>query len=368
MSGRKKIAIVTPHHWSGSYGGAEYQISLLVGELAKNHPELELHYLCNASENHITPDDHTIHTLPAASWYNKYGTFFDGPALYRMLSELKPDFIYQRVGCSFTGVCARYARKNNVNMVWHIALDLDVRPERSGLIFSKPHHWLEKKLLEYGVRNSPMIVAQKQSQADDLKRFYNRHVNAIIANFQPAPDFQKDQDATPHIVWISNHKKEKNPEIFIDLAERLSEETSARFTMAGRPAPTEWGQRVVQRAEQSRAINFVGELKQEDLNTLLETAHVMVNTSDYEGFPNTFIQSWMREVPVVSLYVDPDDVLSSNGIGSISGDIEKLYINTLELIKNREKRLQMATAARDYATRVHSLANAEEVVQLLTSE
>lgn len=368
MSARNKIAIVTPHHWSGSYGGAEYQISLLVGELAKNHPELELHYICTASANHITPTDHTIHELPPAKWYSKYGTFFDGLAVYRKLSELQPNYIYQRVGCSFTGICALYANKNNINMIWHIATDPDVRHESQSLLFSKPHHWLEKKMLEYGVRNSPMIIAQKQSQADDLKKFYARDPNAIVANFQPAPDFKKDQEAVPHIVWISNHKKEKNPEVFIDLAEKLTEKTNARFTMAGRPSPTSWGQGVVERADKSPAINFVGELKQEALNSLLETAHIMINTSDYEGFPNTFIQSWMREVPVVSLHVDPDQALSKNGIGLICGNTEKLYTHTLELIENHAKRLKMAGDAREYATRVHSLANAEQVVKLLTSK
>ena len=32
----------------------------------------------------------------------------------------------------------------------------------------------------------------------------------------------------------------------------------------------------------------------------------LVNTSDYEGFSNTFIQAWMRRVPIASLHVDPD--------------------------------------------------------------
>jgi glycosyltransferase involved in cell wall biosynthesis len=365
LKSRKKLAIVSPHHWTGSYGGAEYQISLLLGELVKEHSDIEIHYLCKASENHTTPSDHTIHEVATKKWYSKYGSFFDALGLYRSLKQLQPDFIYQRVGCSYTGVCAYYANKHAINMIWHIAHDLDVRPDQSMQQWRKPHHWLEKKLLEYGVHHAPMIVAQKQSQADDLKTFYNRCVNKIVANFQPNPHVEKNHSSKPHVVWISNHKPEKNPEIFIDLAEELCEKLEVKFTMAGRPLPTPWGKSVVERAKNSPAVNFVGELKQEDLNLLLESAHLMVNTSDHEGFPNTFIQSWMREVPVISLYVDPDGVLSKNKIGVLCKSKENLISECAKLINKPEERKAMALSARDYATHIHSLENAKPLMRLL---
>ncbi len=362
---RKRIAIVSPHHWTGSYGGAEYQISLLIGELSRLYPRYELHYLCKASDNHIVADDHSIHGVAKEKWFSKYGTFFDAPGLYRRLKSLQPHCIYQRVGCSYTGVCAHYAKARGINMIWHIAHDLDVRPAQQPLLIRKPHHWLEKKILEYGIRHSPMIVAQKQSQADDLNRYYGRKATAVIANFQPLPQLAKDHTSQIHVVWISNHKREKNPEVFIDLAEQLAPRVNARFTMAGRPAPTPWGQAVVERARQSQAINFVGELKQEDINDLLETAHLMVNTSDFEGFPNTFIQSWMREVPVISLNVDPDGVLTRHGTGILTGNSERLLEATAELIQDREKRIEMAKNARRYSEKAHSLKNAAQVIRLL---
>jgi glycosyltransferase involved in cell wall biosynthesis len=363
-----KIAIVTPYHWSDRYGGAEYQISLLIGEIARRHPELELHYICKPSTHHITPSDHAIRGLAEPRWYTKYGTFFDAPSLYRTLSDLRPDAIYQRVGCGYTGVCAAYAKRPGVNMVWHIALDTDVKPGIDSPALKKPHHWLEKKLLEFGVRNTPKIVAQKRSQADDLRAYYGRDVDAIIPNFQPAPDFEKDHLASPHVVWIANHKPAKNPEAFLDLAERLSASTEVRCSMVGRPADNSWGRAIVERAKASPAVDYVGELSQESLNALLETAHIMINTSDNEGFPNTFIQSWMREVPVLSLHVDPDGALSGNGIGMSCGDIDTLYTQTLTLINDTEKRIAMARKARTYALATHSLNNAENVVKLLMNK
>ena len=43
-------------------------------------------------------------------------------------------------------------------------------------------------------------------------------------------------------------------------------------------------------------------------------AKVLVNTSDVEGFPNSYLQAWIRGVPVVTL-IDPDAVIEREGLG-----------------------------------------------------
>ena len=64
------------------------------------------------------------------------------------------------------------------------------------------------------------------------------------------------------------------------------------------------------RSRQRRISSTAARLSQAEVNALLEHTDLLVNTSDYEGFSNTFIQAWMRRVPVVSLRVDPDRLLS----------------------------------------------------------
>jgi glycosyltransferase involved in cell wall biosynthesis len=41
-------------------------------------------------------------------------------------------------------------------------------------------------------------------------------------------------------------------------------------------------------------VDYLGARRQREVNELLARAHVLVNTSITEGYPNTFIQAWQR--------------------------------------------------------------------------
>jgi glycosyltransferase involved in cell wall biosynthesis len=51
-----------------------------------------------------------------------------------------------------------------------------------------------------------------------------------------------------------------------------------------------------------------------DANELYGRAKLLVNTSDVEGFPNSYLQAWGRGVPVITL-IDPDGVIEREGLG-----------------------------------------------------
>jgi glycosyltransferase involved in cell wall biosynthesis len=62
---------------------------------------------------------------------------------------------------------------------------------------------------------------------------------------------------------------------------------------------------------------FHGRLPYWDANDLYGRARVLVNTSDVEGFPNSYLQAWIRGVPVVTR-LDPDGVIEREGLGVVA--------------------------------------------------
>jgi glycosyltransferase involved in cell wall biosynthesis len=101
------------------------------------------------------------------------------------------------------------------------------------------------------------------------------------------------------------------------------------------------------------------------VNALLARAHVYVSTSLYEGFPNTFIQAWMRDVVVVSLTVDPDGVLEHGGVGVLARDETGLVTAIRRLAGDEKARERYTVKAGLHARELHSLANVKRIAALL---
>jgi glycosyltransferase involved in cell wall biosynthesis len=87
--------------------------------------------------------------------------------------------------------------------------------------------------------------------------------------------------------------------------------------MVGGPLPGEEAlfREVRDAAAARRNLKFHGRLSYHDANHLYARAKVLVNTSDIEGFPNSYLQAWARGVPVVTL-IDPDRVIEREGLGA----------------------------------------------------
>ena len=73
----------------------------------------------------------------------------------------------------------------------------------------------------------------------------------------------------------------------------------------------------------------------------------------------------MRRVPVVSLTVDPDNILVREKIGFRSGTFKRLCTDVRILIENNALREEMGTRACRFARANHSVENmVEKVIEL----
>jgi len=58
------------------------------------------------------------------------------------------------------------------------------------------------------------------------------------------------------------------------------------------------------------------------------------NTSDVEGFPNTYLRAWIRGLPVVATF-DPDGIVSREGLGARVFDTGELAEAVSRILGNR---------------------------------
>ena len=86
----------------------------------------------------------------------------------------------------------------------------------------------------------------------------------------------------------------------------------------------------------------------------------------FEGFPNTFVQAWLRSVPVVSLQFDPDDVIHNEGLGFHSGDFGQLCNHIERLANDEALRATIGARCRAFAQTNHGLdENINRIAQLV---
>jgi glycosyltransferase involved in cell wall biosynthesis len=216
------------------------------------------------------------------------------------------------------------------------------------------------------MRSADLVVAQTSDQAAMLQDNYGITVDRVIPNFHPVPQHCGTKDENTTLVWIANLKDVKRPELVIEAASRLADLPSVRFKVVG--APYIEGDKQAQFESAVRELDnleYLGKLPQEDVNALLCRSHMLVNTSVAEGFSNTFIQAWMREVPVLTVGVNPDNMLNDSSFGKCCGSVDELVDSIRHYVQQPGRLQEMGEASYAKSIEIFSMRNAEQLAELI---
>ena len=365
----RRVCVVMPVHWSYALGGAEMQAEMLVRRMVESG-RFDVHVVCRAVDPGFQPIGYTLHTIQAKR--SIAGTFpLDLLALSRVLDSIRPDVVYQRVGCAYTAAAAWYCRRHAKKMLWHISSDNDVAetPWRPDL--RSPFEKLDRALINYGARRADTLVVQSQGQADAVTRKFGRKDPVRIRNFHPTAGPQPSKPkGTVSVCWVANLKPLKQPEVFLRLAETFAHRSDVEFNIAGanQMTATEWRE-LESRMSKVPNLRYLGHISNDAVNALLTRSHVLVNTSRYEGFPNTFIQAWLRKVPVISLSVNPDQLLDTADFGwCANGSLDALYAALRRAIDDPALRETVGARAQCAADALFSVKNIDSLIELLYAE
>lgn len=365
---KKKLCFLLVSHYSGVFGGAQYQAKVLLDELVKRD-EYDITYIARNCSPSYRPKGYKMVPITSNPVSRRFGFAADFSAVLRTLNAVNPDVIYQRGFTSYTGFAAYHARKRGARMVLNLASDLDVTPYHELRVMDnyKPP-FLEKMVGEYGLKRADAVIAQTEIQRDLLRKNYGRDATAVIRNFHPYPREEIAKTKPVKVIWVANFKKIKRPELFVRLAEELAYLEDVVFLMVGRPGDIGQYGVLHEKISNLKNLEFLGEKRQSEVNHLIAGSHILVNTSLLEGFSNTLIQAWMRRVPVVTLGIDPDGLLRKEGIGFVGHNFEEMKSHVVRLVKEDPLRTAMGAQAQEYAFREHSTANIDRIISILNGD
>jgi glycosyltransferase involved in cell wall biosynthesis len=212
-------------------------------------------------------------------------------------------------------------------------------------------HWLLGKGFLWAVRRARVVFAQNQADAELLEKTAN--VKSIVIpnghRFCATPTTEKDC-----ILWVGRTVEFKKPKLFLELAKKFPAE---KFVMICQQATgDDRYEEFVAVAETIDNLQFHRRVDFHRIDEYFARAKVLVNTSDTEGFPNTFIQACKAATPILSLNVNPDDFLDKYGCGvCCDGDMDKMT-EQLKVLAETQTGAEMGASARKYVEQTHDIA------------
>jgi hypothetical protein len=263
------------------------------------------------------------------------------------LRRADADVYYVSCAGGQVGQVAMWAARNGRRMIFRTASDADCDPHR--LLISFWLLWRDRRLYEYGLRRAAAILVQSVRQQELLRRNYGLD-SSVTNSLVDAPERDlrlAERDIS--LLWVSNILQLKRPEVFLELARCLNPLTASMVGGVQRREPGLF-QQIRSRAAGVGNLTFHGRLPYRATNQVFDRARVFVNTSEIEGFPNTFLQAWIRGVPVISFF-DPDDVIRREGLGYAVASLHEMAGAARHLATDSQAWLEMSARCRAYMAR-----------------
>lgn len=264
--------------------------------------------------------------------------------LWSALRRADADVYYVSCSGARIGQVAHFARHSEKRVIYRVAHDRACDPKTVMI-----RYWRDKRLYEYGLRNVDAILVQSAWQQAALKRNYG--LSSAIAGMlvEPMRLDLRFMERSIDALWVNNMRPFKRADRFLDF---VAATPSIKSHMIGGPGAgfSHVFEEISARAASLPSLVFHGPVPYHDVNEYYERSRVFVNTSDSEGFPNSYLQAWMRGTPVVAFF-DPDGVIQREGLGlKVSSDAE-LQAAVLQLSSDPKLWQEVSLRCREYMHR-----------------
>jgi glycosyltransferase involved in cell wall biosynthesis len=274
------------------------------------------------------------------------------------LRRIDPDIVYFRTAGFRAAAAAWYARRAGKAFIYACAHDMELLPQPK-----EPPTRRDRWLFRRALNAADAVLVQNDQQLRMLRDNFGLQ-GQLLANCYVEPGSGRAaQDG--HVLWVGTVKPIKGPEQFIELARR---HPTRRFKMVGGPsyldgAGEAFFDRIRAMATAVPNLEFVGYVPFRDVGRQFDGACVFVSTAAMEGFPNTFLQAWIRGVPTLS-FVTPEVIPGETGTIACS-DIDEMAGRIGFLTGDAAAWAAASAACRAHFERVHGAPAAMQAYRTL---
>lgn len=332
-------------------GGAEVQQSMIAPALAARGYRVTMVTYDHGQADGVRLNGVTVRTayrpeagIPVARFLHPRIT-----GLWQALRRVDADVYYQRTSAVATGVTAAFCRRAGRHGIYAGASDVDFVPGRQDIRFAR-----DRRIFEWGLKRMDQVFVQNEAQRGTLKANYGLD-GTLVPNCYALPAGSRPARGGDYVLWVATVRPPKRPELLIELARRMPQH---RFVVIGGADPDPGGEEYFRAMAEAAAklpnVDFKGFLPFAEAERWFDGARVMVNTSRYEGFPNTFLQSWSRGVPTVA-FIDTGSRHEGRPAYDVVPDVEAMALRVDRLMREDILREQASQRALAHFRERHSI-------------
>lgn len=346
----------------GEFGGAEVRAWTFAKALVSRGVELDFAVAPHADLPSVTPEGIRVVQLPPRSRGIKKlvrslrGRWNSVPQSFPSIQQIEA----KRIACfgvhSPTPQVIAAAKATGKNTILFLTSSEDVgsNPEDN----TKARR--QRIQHNYAIQHADEVVVQTETQLRDLEQRFRRSGTVIRNPIDTRIHDDELLQFRSHVLWVGRADQDsKRADLCFELAKSCPD-IPFHVVMNG------GDQTLLRKLLESKPANVQVDtyVPLDEIERLYRTATVLINTSVSEGFPNAFLQAMKYRTPILSLQVDPDEVITRYNCGDVAGSMPRMVEHLANYWPRGPLSVKKGKRARAYVTQHHELCSC--VDQLLS--
>ena len=335
----------------GIQGGAEVDSYMIATKLAEDN-RFEVHFVTGDFGQPDTVSFENVTIYKTIKLKSKFRSIL---SIWSALKKADCDIYFKKGASLITTIVAMFCRVHKKIFI----LRTSHKSECDGTYMNS--QFLKGKAYKWALKIAKQVFVQNAQDCESLLQTSGVQSIAIPNGHRIADTSDSERK---WILWVGRSIAFKRPDLFIKLAEEFPSE---QFLMICQSSsgdhninrPVKQNELKI-KAQALSNIKFIDHVPFHEIDSYFLQAKLFINTSDKEGFPNTFIQACKCKTPILSFNVNPDDFLDNNKCGMCANGDWQSFKENLALLLEPENQKQYGENGRQYVIKNHNINNTIE--------